>query len=219
MDERTRTFVKICGMTRESDAQAAAAAGADAIGFVFAPGPRTVTAAQAASISSGLDRAVRRVGVFVDAPVEQVLEVADEAGLDAVQLHGTEDGSIVARIRQQRPLLAIYKAVRGARAEDVVAAAGLGVDAVLVDPKDPYAPAGRSQPIPMPALLSLSFARLIVAGGLTAGNVAEVVVVVRPWGLDVSGGVETSPGVKDHHALARFVEAVREAEAKAPAAP
>ena len=210
----TRTFVKICGITRPEDAVAAVRAGADAVGFVFAPSPRRVSPSQAARIGCGLGTSVRKVGVFVNESAGNVVSIVEEAGLDGVQLHGSEGEEVVGKLRAHRRSLLIFKVVKSAAADELAKAEGLDVDAVFIDPKrtdDPLAPV---ESISMDSLRGFS-GRFVVAGGLTSSNVGRLVAEVRPWGVDVSGGVEAEPGKKDHEKVAAFVRAVRLAEQSA----
>jgi len=205
------TFVKICGITRLGDARAAVRAGANALGFVFAPSPRRVTPSRARQIARHVHPSVASLGVFVDAAVDRILGIVQEVGLDGVQLQGEEGPEVVEALRRRRPGLFIAKAVRILDAGGLAATLRWPADAVLVDSKDTADPGARSRPIPAAWLDGLRPRRLIVAGGLTPGNVGEVVATLRPWGVDVSGGVEEAPGKKDAAAVRDFVHAVRAA--------
>jgi phosphoribosylanthranilate isomerase len=205
------TFVKICGITRLGDARAAVRAGANALGFVFAPSPRRVTPSRARQIAPHLHPSVASVGVFVDASEEEILGVVAEVGLDGVQLQGGEGPEVVEALRRRRPGLFIAKAVRILEPGDLARTLRWPADAVFVDSKDPADPGAPGRPIPAAWLEGPRPRRLVVAGGLTPGNVAAVVAGLRPWGVDVSGGVETSPGKKDPALLRDFVRAVRTA--------
>ena len=208
----TRTFVKICGITRPEDAHAAVRAGADAVGFVFAPSPRRVSASSAGTITDALHPSILKIGVFVDESLDNVLSAIDRAGLDGVQLQGSESSGFVSELRSRKRALRIFKVVKGASREELALAEGLDVDALFIDPKrtdDPIAPV---EPIPLATLRDLPM-RFVVAGGLNAANVGPLVSQIRPWGVDVSGGVEEEPGRKDHLKIRAFVRAVREADA------
>lgn len=211
-----RTFIKICGITRLGDARAAVSAGANAVGFIFARSLRRISAREAASITSHLHPAVNRIGVFVNATPERILEVVDRAGLDGVQLQGSEPPAFVEDLRRRRPGLSIFKVIRPTCAEDVKGAAEYSVDAVFLDPRDPEHPFEPVRPIPLEWLAEVPAARFVVAGGLTATNVGDLVTELRPWGVDVSRGVESAPGKKDGVRIRAFVRAVRDAEAGAP---
>jgi phosphoribosylanthranilate isomerase len=214
------TFVKICGITRLSDARVAVRAGANAVGFVFAPSPRRVSAGRARSISSRLHPATRRIGVFVDESPERVLAVADEARLDGVQLHGNEPLEVIREIRTAAPGLFLVKAIRVGGPQPVALGARLLaeslVDAVMLDTKDPADLAGPRLSIEqVPDVAGGTSGHLVLAGGLTPENVAGLVRGIRPWGVDVSSGVESTPGRKDPDKVRAFLRAVREAESEA----
>lgn len=209
------TFIKICGITRLGDARTAVSAGANAVGFIFARSLRRVSAAEASSIADHLHPAVNRVGVFVNATHDRILEVVDRVGLDGVQLHGSESRDFVFRLRQERPSLMIFKAIRPLSAQDVADAAEYPADAIFLDPRDPDNPFEPAPPIPKDWVQDVSGARFVVAGGLSPQNVGSLVSSLRPWGVDVSGGVESRPGKKDGVKIRAFVRAVREAEAAA----
>ena len=214
------TFVKICGITSLGDAREAVLAGANAIGFVFAPSPRRVSAACVRAISARLHPAVRRIGVFVDDAPDRILEIAAEARLDGVQLHGNESVDLVRAIRVAAPRLFLLKVIRAGGPQPFTLAVDLLAealaDAVMVDTKDP-AHLGAARVTISAAGLPQGGAgaidRLVLAGGLTPTNVGALVRRMRPWGVDVSSGVESAPGRKDARKLRAFVRAVREAEA------
>jgi phosphoribosylanthranilate isomerase len=202
-------FVKVCGITTEEDGLLAVAMGADALGFVFAPGsPRQLRPSTARDIVSHLPVGeVLTIGVFRDERPEQVVEVVNTVGLKGAQLHGREPLSDVRYIRERVGLV-----IQGFAAGDpaMESAADGPADLVLID-----APGGGSGKV-----FDWSLAegaprgtRLLLAGGLTADNVAEAIEQVRPWGVDVSSGVETTPGSgrKDPRKLRRFVEAAKAA--------
>jgi len=186
-------LVKICGITRIEDAEAAVAAGAGAIGFVFWPGsPRWIDPFRAARIRAALPPFVTPVGVFVNQPVDYVNGVAALVGLGAVQLHGDETPADAARIR--RPVLKALPLEAGAER------AGSWSDAtvLLVDVHDPVRRGGTGRTIDWGAASALAARRpIVLAGGLTPSNVAEAVARVQPFGIDVSSGVERAPGLKD----------------------
>jgi phosphoribosylanthranilate isomerase len=207
------TFVKICGITRLSDAQTAVRAGANAVGFMFAASPRRISALRARRIGERLHPAVRKVGVFVDERMEVILDVSEEAGLDGVQLHGSETPEFVGNLRQARPNLLLFKAISPFNQQSVPTEE-LDVDAVFLDPKDPTQPLAPVEQISYRWIRALPQGRYVVAGGLTPANVGELVRELRPWGVDVSRGVETAPGKKDLSKVREFVWAVRRAESE-----
>jgi indole-3-glycerol phosphate synthase/phosphoribosylanthranilate isomerase len=205
-----RIAVKICGITNAEDARMAAAAGADAVGFVFWPkSPRAVDAATARAIAAALPPFVLRVGVFVDASPEEMRKVADEVGLDIVQLHGQEPPEDVARAPRRA-----VKAIRvgpGFRPEEALRYDGTAA-ALLVDTRaDGAGPGGTGQTfdwsLVRPVRERTPF--LVLAGGLTPDNVGEAIAAVRPDAVDVSSGVESAPGRKDPAKVRAFVDAVR----------
>jgi phosphoribosylanthranilate isomerase len=200
------TRVKVCGITRAEDALLASRLGADAIGFVFwEQSPRAVSADTARAISAELPPSVMRVGVFVNAPVEEVSTIASRVPLDVVQLHGDETVERYARVGAR-----LVKAVTLAGASDVTRAAELPDDVIpLVDAADAARRGGTGSAADWALAGELSARRrLILAGGLTADNVVEAVRRVRPWAVDVSSGVEDRPGVKSETRLAAFISAV-----------
>jgi len=224
-------WVKICGNTSLEDAALAAALGADAVGFVFAAGRRQVTAAQVAAITPHLPAGVERVGVFDSRDAEVILGVAAEAGLTTVQLHGGLDEGLAERLAARlagrvRIVQTLHWVVRDAGAAEQLAvelgrvgalAARTGaIDRVLVDSKVGAAGGGTGVAFDWEAARAVFRAgppgvRLIVAGGLNPDNVAEAIAQLRPWGVDVSSGVEASPGRKDAARLARFIRNARAA--------
>lgn len=213
MPEPGRTFIKICGITRFEDADAAARAGADAVGFVFAPSPRQISPDAANAIAARLHPSIRRIGVFVDPSLGLLQQTVEAAGLDGVQVHGALTEGLVAQFRGTYPSATIFRVIRSASAEQAAEAAALGVDGIFVDPKDPDEPMIAMARIPTAALEALKVTNLIVAGGLSPSNVGALVAELAPWGVDVSGGVESAPGIKDAVLIRNFVRAVRAADA------
>jgi phosphoribosylanthranilate isomerase len=209
----TRLLVKVCGITRREDAACAVDLGADAVGFVFWPSsPRLVGVKVAADVAADLDGRVLRVGVFVDATPELVSRLVRQVGLDAVQLHGDE------RVDDFRGVGArLVKAVTLGGPDDVALAAAMPRDVtLLVDAHDRARRGGTGQRADWARAAQLSANRAIwLAGGLTAGNVADAVRRVKPSGIDVSSGVESAPGVKDRSRLEAFIAAARKAEMEA----
>jgi len=200
-------LIKICGTTSEDDALLAVAMGANAVGFVFAPSPRQVSAQRVADIVKRLPREdLLTVGVFRDDAPRRVVEVVFSAGLQAAQLHGRETPEEVGWIRQRVPM--VIKAFP-AGDDRVPRAADYGADAILLDAPNP----GSGQVFDWALAGDLPEGqRLLIAGGLGPGNVAAAIMRVKPWGVDVTSGVEASPGLKDPMKLKAFVEAARRAE-------
>jgi phosphoribosylanthranilate isomerase len=182
-------MVKICGITRREDAEAAVAAGASAIGFIFYPkSPRYVTPETAAELGRGLD--VWKVGVFVDESPASVEAVTRAAQLDVAQIYGGELPSVPRIWRALRP--------------DSSARLGEAVEAFLLD--------GPANGITFDWNKARDFSdKIILAGGLNASNVAEAIRIARPWGVDASSGLESAPGIKDHDKVRQFVKAAQEA--------
>jgi phosphoribosylanthranilate isomerase len=206
--------IKICGLTRAADAGAAEAAGATYGGVIFARGRRTVSAVTAAEVLHG--SALTRVGVFVDAPPAELLQIATVAGLRILQLHGDENPGYIAQIRQAWGG-EIWKALHPRGAEEFLAGLdlyGSCVDGLLLDGWSPVERGGTGARFPWEEVArvrdtvptTLSFG---IAGGLTPDNVATAVRLLRPDLVDVSSGVEVAPGIKDPAAVERFVAAVR----------
>jgi phosphoribosylanthranilate isomerase len=184
-------FVKICGITNEDDALLAVAMGADAIGFVFAPSKRQVTVSVAADIVKRLPNDVLAVGVFRDETPEKVVETVHRAGMRGAQLHGHESREDTWWVGERIPFV-IKAFVAGNRG--VRDAAGYRASAILLDAPSP----GSGQVFDWRLAEGVSEEnRLIVAGGLDSENVAAAIEATRPWGVDVSGGVESAPGRKD----------------------
>jgi phosphoribosylanthranilate isomerase len=198
-------FVKICGITTEDDALLAVAMGADAVGFIFAPSTRQVAAQQVYDITRRLPPEILTVGVFRDEHPERVIDTVNRAGLKAAQLHGFESPAMVAEVSTS--VRWVIKAVVAGSA-DAAHADEFGTDLILVDAATPGSGALFDWALfsdlpPGP--------RYILAGGLTPENVGEAVSRGRPWGVDVSTGVERSPGRKDPLKLKAFIERARAA--------
>jgi phosphoribosylanthranilate isomerase len=199
-------FVKICGITNEEDALLAVAMGADAVGFVFAPSPRQIAPTLAADIAKRLPPEVLTVGVFRDQVSTRVVEIVNSAGLRGAQLHGHESPDDATYVRSRVPFL-IQAFAAGDRALD--RASEYPADAFLIDSATP----GSGE------IFDWSLAegapdgqRVIIAGGLTPDNVVDAIERTKPWGVDVSSGVEREPGRKDARLVKAFIEAARSAE-------
>ncbi len=203
--------VKICGLTRPEDAEQAAGAGASYLGVVFAGGPRRVSFARAADVVAA-SRGVPVLGVFGDQSVEEILSLARGAGLSGAQLHGPYSRDDAARLASAG--LIVWRVVRIASPADLdrLGEASLDAETVLVEPRVPQAEGGGGVSldlaIAVQARSRLAGVRMALAGGLTAETVAAAVALVRPDVADVSSGVESLPGIKDHEQIARFLEAV-----------
>jgi phosphoribosylanthranilate isomerase len=196
-------FLKICGLTNEADAVHAAAAGATALGVVFAPSsPRRVSADTARDIVEAVPAQVPVVGVFVNAPLEEIVAVVAHTGIRVVQLHGDEPERYAAALKM--PLL---------RAAGVdVALDSWPTATLLLDATSAAQRGGTGQRVDWEkAAVVASRRKTVLAGGLTPDNVAEAIASVRPFGVDVSSGVEASPGRKDRDKVSRFLENARKA--------
>jgi phosphoribosylanthranilate isomerase len=197
------TKVKICGITSLDDALVAVAAGADALGFVFfEKSPRNVDPEQAAAIIAQLPPFIQVVGLFVNAPLDLVNETADRCGLDIIQLHGDETPAYCDLVR--RRVMKVFR-VRGM--ESLAPIADYRVSAYLLDAYSPNAYGGTGSVFNWDcAIAAKQHGPVVLAGGLDPENVASAVAKVRPYGVDVSSGVEASPGKKDAELVRRFVE-------------
>jgi phosphoribosylanthranilate isomerase len=200
-------LVKICGITRSEDAEAAIALGAGALGFVFWPkSPRYVDPEAARAIVAALPPFVATVGVFVDQSARLVNGVAARVGLSAVQLHGDEPVTVVDEI--DRPVVKAFAMSDTTRIEE--AAAWPARVRLLIDVCDPAARGGTGRTVDWQRAAAVAAGRpVLLAGGLKAENVAEAIRTVRPFGIDVSSGVESAPGVKDHARMRALFDEVR----------
>lgn len=212
-------WIKICGNTSLGDARLAADAGADAVGFVFAPSPRRVTLAQVAAITPRLPAAIEKIGVFVDAPLDEIIAAVEQCGLTGVQLHSGLDSEHPANLHMRfGPRLKVLRVVHfsieaAACLTDEIAAHDRDphVYAILVDSCTPTAVGGTGIAFDWHSARASVFQPTpaskprIAAGGLTPANVAEAIATLRPWGVDVASGVEAAPGRKDAAKVREFV--------------
>ena len=206
--------IKICGLREPGEARAAAAAGAEYIGVVFAGRVRRVTPGQAGRVVAALPSSARAVGVFVDAGVSEVLSFRDRVRFGIAQLHGHEAPETCAALREEG--LEVWKALRPRSREELETGFrrfGAAADALLIEGYSARAEGGTGSPFPWEwltgSLRGTDGPRLVLAGGLRADNVADAIRRVRPDVVDVSSGVERAPGVKSEALILRFVEAVR----------
>jgi len=222
------TWVKICGITSIDDARVAVEAGADAVGFVFYhKSPRNLDPAVARQIVQQLPEKVEKVGVFVDLSPEQQAQIVDEVGLTAVQ--GRLTSGTNGKIKSQNPvrrlvpmpvtlLLEDESRLQGLTAEFIRMSESrkppIGFDTFLLDSSTPQQPGGTGKVFdwnriaPLVHVMNKSV-KVIAAGGLTPENVGEAMRILRPWGVDVSSGVEVIPGKKDTVKVRAFIQAVR----------
>ena len=203
-----RTRVKICGLTRAEDIDAAVAAGADALGFVLWPGSkRAVDLEHLAELSARVPAFVTRVGLFVDQSPAFIAACAPH--LDLLQFHGDESPTFCAAA--PRPWI---KALRMRDGIDLHAAAAdyAGARGLLLDAYKPGVPGGTGETFDWSRIPASLAAPVILAGGLTAANVAEAIAAVRPFAVDVSGGVEQAPGIKQAELIGDFLRGVMAAD-------
>lgn len=212
-----RTRIKFCGITRVEDAVAAAELGVDAVGMVLhANSLRRIGVELARRILDALPPFVTAVGLFVDAPEQTLLKIADDLGLRHLQLHGQETPAMVAALKGRAVIKALkvcgntlgddLKTWRGAANLHALLLDSGGGSGLVNDWQAIRTCRDRGEFAGLPPI--------IVAGGLRPDNVAEVVRLLRPWAVDVSSGIESSPGVKSRQKMAAFVEAVRTADAR-----
>jgi phosphoribosylanthranilate isomerase len=225
-------WIKICANTNLDDAQLAAELGADAVGFVFAPSKRQVTAAQVASITPHLAHNVERVGVFHTQDANEIAGIAQQAGLTAIQLHGGSNPALAEELQRRfEGRIGLIQTIHWQVDADGSSAATVGrqlaqldadgvVDRVLVDSKVGQATGGTGVTFNWDEARSVlaeaaGRLKLIVAGGLRPENVAEAIRGLEPWGVDVASGVEAMPGRKDPERLAAFIRNARESKTAA----
>lgn len=197
------TKVKICGIRNEEDALYCVRAGADAIGLVFADSPRKIDIDTARRISVSLPPFINRIGVFVDAEKELVERVARYCCLTSLQFHGSEGAEYCRSFA-----LPVLKAVRVRGAADLDGLDSFPASAIVLDTYHPKLAGGTGLTFDWTLAQRLLPRPVVLAGGLHAGNVADAVRTVRPYAVDVSGGVETD-GRKDREKIKAFIEAVR----------
>jgi len=198
--------VKICGITNLEDARAAVDSGADALGFIFFAGsPRHISPESAAEIISALPPFISRVGVFVDAPVDGILEIAGTTGIDTIQLHGSESPAECVEIAASK--LTVVKAFRIKEAASLDLIGAYRASAFLLDSyvSGQLGGTGAKFNWDLAVKAKQSGTPIILAGGLDPENVGDAVSKVAPYALDVSSGVEISPGKKDHAKVRRFI--------------
>ena len=202
-------FVKICGVTSESDAMLCVSFGADAVGFIFAPSVRQVSVQLAGDIAKRLPPEILTVGIFRDEAPQLVVEKVHQAGLGAAQLHGHESSQETAWVRARLPM--VIKAFP-AGDRTIRRFADFGADYLLIDGKSP----GSGEVFDWRLAEGVSdSSRLIVAGGLGPENVAQAIAHLRPYGVDVDSGVEESPGRKDPLKVRDFIVNARAAAVEA----
>jgi phosphoribosylanthranilate isomerase len=218
-----RTWIKICGTTNVADALAAVDAGADALGFLFADSRRRVEPETVKAIIAQLPAATEKIGLFVNEPAEFVMKVALETGLTGVQLHGDETPQYVGQLRQMSGCdrIKIMKSISAEAAQSQ----GLGiftgceecVDVLLVDSGNVNMRGGTGRVFDWLGTRDFVMglqqrSPVVIAGGLDTQNVGAAISLFRPWGVDVTTGVEKEFGKKDHAKIRTFIAAVRAAD-------
>lgn len=199
--------VKICGVTRPEDAAEACRLGAWAVGMIFVPDtPRFLTVGRARLVAAEIPRGVLKVGVFMDAARDEIRRVDEALGLDLIQLHGTETDTVVKALGADRCVKTVFLT-----GPEKLSFARTNPAAYLL--ADRERPAGAAPDGKLAARLCAERGRVLLAGGLTPESVAQALRAVRPWGVDVSSGVERAPGVKDPGKLKSFFDAVAQEDA------
>ena len=199
--------IKICGITREADAQFAASLGVDAVGFVLAKSPRRITPEMARRITSSLPPFVSTVGVFVDMDLDSLRQIAAFCKFDWIQLHGSESPEYCRALD-----FSVLKAIRVSSRQSLKAMAAYSdsVGGFVLDTYVKGQAGGTGKTFDwVIAREAKDYGPVILSGGLTPENVKEAVCTVDPYGVDISSGVESAPGIKDHLKMRRFVEHVR----------
>jgi phosphoribosylanthranilate isomerase len=199
--------IKICGITNIEDAMAVADAGADALGFVFHPAsPRYVTPGRAREIIGSLPPALCTVGVFVNLSAPEVLQIAELCGLDFIQLHGSETRQYCRSFPRER----LIKALSFRSEDEFAIMADYPVRAFLVDAHDPVRFGGTGKTCDWNVAHKAAARHpLILAGGLGTKNILAALEAVRPLAVDLSSGVESAPGKKDHEKIRAVIDSVR----------
>ena len=217
-------WIKICGNTSLEDATLAAEAGADALGFIFAPSPRHVTREQVAKIVPLLPPAIEKIGVFVDATFTQIEAIVSACNLTGIQLQFATNPDIRSQLRDTfgatLRILQTLHFTPDIAAQAASLASDQNIDALLVDSRTAIAFGGTGIAFDWHAAASTVFGnqnyphKLVAAGGLTPENISEAIAVLKPWGVDVVSGVESSPGRKDPEKMRAFVAQARAASVK-----
>jgi phosphoribosylanthranilate isomerase len=219
------TWVKICGITNLEDALIAVEAGADALGFVFYPNsPREIDAQKVRNIVAKLPPNLETVGVFVKPTLEQIKETAQQTGLSAVQLHGYEPSAKqVVKVLNAYPQKVFIALSAPMLFEKQSSLSGFQlrpekhISGIFLDSGAREHPGGTGKAfdwiraLPIASMIRKKF-HLVVAGGLNPDNVAEAIAILKPWGVDVSSGVETKPGKKDASKVRAFINRARQAD-------
>ncbi|UZE97855.1 phosphoribosylanthranilate isomerase [Alkalimarinus alittae] len=205
-----RTRVKICGITRVVDGVTAAEVGADALGFVFfEKSPRYVSIECAAEICRNIPPFVTKVGLFVDASEEMVRDVIENVNIDLLQFHGDESPEFCQKFN-----LPYIKAIRAKCKESILEAMQAHSNALgmLIDSYVPGVPGGTGSTFDWQLVPSEYRSKIILAGGLNCANIVDAIKTIRPYAVDISGGVESSKGIKDREKIYQFMKEVASAD-------
>ncbi len=202
------TQIKICGITRIEDAQLALKLGVQYLGFNFAKSPRRISAKEAAGIIRQLPDSIRKVGIFVDEEETRIRSIAQEAGLDVIQLHGEERPEMCSRF--DRPVIKVIRTTGEGVLEKIKS---YDTDLFLLEPYVPNKAGGTGKTadwgLARRIVDSFPDRRFFLAGGLNPENVAAAIRAVCPYGVDASSGLEDSPGLKNHRKMQEFIDIVR----------
>ncbi|MCK5126957.1 MAG: phosphoribosylanthranilate isomerase [candidate division Zixibacteria bacterium] len=202
-----KTRIKICGITNIEDAVTAVEAGADALGFVFANSPRRISPSQVREIISALPPFLVTVGVFVDSPKEEIERVCAVSGINVVQLHGHESQEFIDSL--SKPVTKVFRVKDNSNVKSLLA--DYRLRHFLLDTYDENNLGGTGKSFNWTiAQIASAFGRVILSGGLNPENIRQALTVAKPYAVDVSSGVELSPGVKDKLKIQQFINEVRQ---------
>lgn len=201
--------IKICGITRPEDAVTAASYGASSLGLVFSMSERRIGIDKAIAISQSIPKGIGLIGVFVDAPIADILSISDRIGLNGIQLSGSEDSDFARALKDERPRLFVIKTIVLENMRSDTEIEDFAADLVILD-----APRVVSGPKRQPLDIKLALRRrprrpFFIAGGLNPRNIAHYIEVLRPAGVDVSSGIEINPGIKNEASLRSLMSAAK----------
>lgn len=199
------TFIKICGLTNMGDALAAVSLGANALGFIFAPSPRQITPQVAMEICKEIPPFIWKVGVFVNADLREVIQIANYCGLTACQFHGEETPAYCAQVPWP-----VIKTIKIKGMESLQEIPQYKSTLFLLEGFHPERAGGAGITFPWGLALEIKGKiNFILSGGLKPENVSEAISLLRPWGVDVCSGIEDKPGKKDINKMTQFIKEVR----------
>jgi phosphoribosylanthranilate isomerase len=204
-------FIKICGITNLADARLAVTTGADALGFIFAPSRRKIEPKAAARIVAELPERVEKVGVFLNASLDEIFQTAEIAKLTCLQLHGGENQALCDALGKSYKVI---KSIKITPEGEILTSRIPGVWKLLTDTYLPQASGGTGQTFDWRCLQQFDPHEIIVAGGLNAENIDQLLDHIEPFGVDVASGVESSPGQKDPAKLQAFFDRIHAREAR-----